>query len=290
MTSLLSPGRLLVVVGLLLLSQVSQGQGQVPSLEVDYTVPSGYVARPDGGGVAFGPQTPGDPGTPCAYVLMPPQPSKGSLDVDAGAALLAEAARAGLSRVNDQVIAMRGVAVEGWPYFLLALEFGGTAGGQNIYLNVMAMVFPAPADRVNVLIGAGSLARCTFNDVLFAQLFHSLRPRGWKNPGGNALERDLIGRWEGRGLSQHTFLAGGGYSRSAAGVLFDQTMSTGGGGRYSVRGDEITIAANASGQAPERFRVRIYDTLKFSQWQRAMTVLYDNRRPASVTEYIRIEQ
>jgi hypothetical protein len=285
----MSPGRLLVVIGLLLLSLVSQGQSQVASLEVDYTVPSGYVGRVEGGSLWIGPQAPDDARTPCVYALVPPRPSKGSLEPDAAAALL-ETGALGLSRINDQLFAMRGVALEGWPYFAVGGEFGGTVSGRNVHLKIMALVFPAEANRVNVLLGVGDPARCLFNDALFAQLFHSLRPRGWKNPGGNALERDLIGRWEGRGLSQHTFFAGGGYSRSAAGVLFDDPKSTGRDGRYTLRGAEITIPPRVSGQAPERFRVYIYDKLNNSQWQRTMTVLYDDRRPIDAAEYIRIER
>jgi hypothetical protein len=154
----------------------------------------------------------------------------------------------------------------------------------------MAMVFPAPASRVNVVFGFGDMGPCRFDDVPFAQLFHSLRPRGWPNPARNALERDLIGTWDGRSLSRHTFLADGRYSSSASGVLHDRTISGEGDGRYAVRGSEITITPRVAGRAPERFRVSIYDRWNNVRWQRALGVLYDDARPPYVAEYVRAAQ
>ena len=150
----------------------------------------------------------------------------------------------------------------------------------------MAMVFPAQANRVNLVFGLGGADRCNFDDVPFAQLFHSLRPRGWPSPVGNALERDLIGTWGGSRLSGHTFLADGRYSRRASGVLNDRAISGEGDGRYTVLGSEITITPRIAGQAPERFRVYIYDKWHILRWARAMTVLYDDGRPPSVAEYV----
>jgi hypothetical protein len=154
----------------------------------------------------------------------------------------------------------------------------------------MAMVFPAPAHRVNVVFGLGGMGQCAFDDVPFAQLLHSLRPRGWPNPARNALARDLIGTWEGRGLSGRTFLADGRYSSSAAGALHGWTISGEGDGRYALRGAEITITPRAPGFAPERFLVHIYDKWNNFRWQRTMSVLYDGASPPYVAEYVRAAQ
>lgn len=153
----------------------------------------------------------------------------------------------------------------------------------------MVMVFPASANRVNAVFGVGNPAECNFNDVPFAQLFHSLRPHGWSSPAGNALERDLIGTWEGRMLSGHTFHASGGYSSSAAGVLHGSAVSAEPDGRYALRGSEVATTTRA-GRAQERFRVYISDKWNNGRWERTMTVLYDDRRPPSVAEFVRAGQ
>jgi hypothetical protein len=269
-----------------LLSAASQAQSPVASREVDFTVPSGYAAKTENALLWLVPQNPADVRTPCVYGFAPPLPSKASLEADAEAALV-ETIAGGMRRTSDYRIARRGVAAGGWPYFLTGGHFQGQFGGQNADLAVMAMVFPASAGRLHVLFGIGNPAGCTFNDVPFAELFHSLRPRGWSSPAGNALERDLIGAWGGSRLSGHTFLADGRYSSSAAGALFGSAVSGATNGRYALRGSEISITPGIAGQAPERFHVDIYDTWNNSRWQRAMTVLYDDRKPPYVAEYVR---
>lgn len=282
--------RLLVLVGLLALSVAARAQSGAASIEVDVTPPSGYVARADGGLLWIVPQTPDQTGKSCIYGFSPPRPSKGSLEADAEAALVDETVGAGMRRTNDYRIAMRGVAAAGWQYFLSGGNFLGQSAGGTGYLTVMAMVFPATANRVTVALILGGAAQCTLNDVPFAQVFHSLRPRGWSSPAGNALERDLIGAWGGSALSGHTFSADGSYSSSAAGMLNGNAISGGVDGRYALRGSEITITPRATGQAPERFRVHVYEKWNSVRWQRAMTVLYDERRPPYVAEYVRAAQ
>ena len=285
----LAVGRLLVLVGLLVLPVGLRAQGGPVALEVDYTAPDGYVARPEGGMLWMTPQVPGPVSPPCLYALMPPRPSKGSLDADAEAAL-GETAAAGMQRSSDYRIARRGVAAAGWPYSLVGGNFSGqNAAGGFVNLAVMVMVFPAPANRVNVIFGVGNPAECFFNDVPFVQLFHSLRPHGWSSPAGSALERDLIGRWEGRMLSGHTFDANGRYSRSAAGLLHGDAISAEPDGRYTLRGSEVTTTTRA-GRAQERFRVYISDKWNNGRWERTMTVLYDDQRPPSVAEFVRVGQ
>ena len=279
-----SLGRFLVVVGLLALAVASRAQGGAASLELDFTVPSGYVARQEGGTLWLVPQTMGDVRTPCYFGFAPLRPSKGSLEADAEAALGAETVE--MRRTNDYRIARRGVAAAGWPYSLSGGNFEAKTAAGFIYIAVMAMVIPASANRVSVVVGFGNAAGCAFNDVPFAQLFHGLRPRVSPSPAGNAQERDLIGTWGGSRLSGHTFLADGRYSRSSAGVLHGRTLSGEGDGRYAVRGSEVTITPRVSGQAPERFRVSIYDKWHIDRWQRAMTVLYDESGVPSVAEYV----
>src|SRR4029453_10883538 len=158
------PGRLLVVVGLLALPIALRAQSGAASLEVDYTVPSGYVAKPEGGVVWLSPQTMGPVSPPCVYGLAPPRSATGSLEADAEAALAETVAGGRMRRTNDYRIARRGVAAAGWPYFLSGGNFQGqTAGGEALYLAVMAMVFPAPANRVNVVFGVGKLSEGLFN-------------------------------------------------------------------------------------------------------------------------------
>jgi hypothetical protein len=282
--------RLIVFGAVLALPVALRAQSRPAWLEVEYAVPSGYVERYEGGELAFLPQNPNDVRTPCLYGLLPAGPSSGSLEADAETALAGAAGSIGLQRSNHYRIARRGVAAAGWPYFLLGGEFQGRSqAGDTGYLAVMAMVFPASTNRVNVLIGFGRLGACMFNDASFAQLFHSLRPRGWSSPAGNGLQRDLIGAWGGSMLSGHTFYADGGYSSSAAGELYGKLISGGAEGRYALRGSEVTVTTRA-GQASERFRVSIYDNWNNSRWERTMAVLYDDRRPPYVNEFVRSAQ
>ncbi len=285
-----SLGRILVIVGLLSLPQSLRAQGGAASLELDVTAPSGYVTRQAGGSVWLVPATPGDVSTRCNFALAAMRPSKGSLEADAEAALVAETVESGMRRTSDYRIAMRGVAAAGWHYFLSGGNFEAQTAGGPVYIAAMAMVIPASANRVSVVVGFGSAAGCNFNDAAFAQLFHSLRPRGAPIPAGNALERDLVGNWQGRTLSNHSFDATGRYSRSSAGQLYGKLISGEGDGRYTVRGSEITITPRVAGQAPERFRVHIYDKWNNSRWERTMTVLYDDRMPPYAAEYVLVAQ
>jgi hypothetical protein len=279
--------RLLVLVGLLALPVSSQAQSGAASIEVDVTPPSGYVARLEGGLLWVKPPAP-QPATSCIYGISPPRPSKGSLNADADAALVDETVGAGMKRTSESRIGMRGVAPDGWQYFLSGGSFQAQNAGGYAYLTVIAMAIPATASRVSVILVLGNAAQCNLNDVPFAQFLHGLRPRGWSSPGGNALERDLIGEWQGSMLSGHTFFADGRYTSSAAGMLQGKPISGGVDGRYALRGSEVTITPSATGQRPERFRVHVYDNWTGTRWQRAMSVLYDERQ--YVAEYIRAGQ
>jgi hypothetical protein len=277
--------RLLVLVGLLALPVASRAQSGAASIEVDVTPPSGYVTRLEDG--ALWVRLPNSqPGTSCVYVVSPPRPSKGSLEADAEAALVDVTSVEGMRRTGEYRIAMRGVALAGWQYFLSGGNFQAQNAAGTLYLTVIAMIIPATANRVTEVHVIGGADQCNLNDVPFAQFFHGLRPRGWSSPAGNALERDLIGAWQGSALSGHTFFADGRYSRSAAGMLRGKPISGEADGRYALRGSEITI----SGRAPERFRVHIYEKWNIGRWQRAMTVLYDEKKPPYVAEFVRAAQ
>ncbi len=78
----------------------------------------------------------------------------------------------------------------------------------------MTMAFPAGPGRVNIVWGVGNPARRTLDDLAFARLFHSLRPRGWNSDEGKALSRDLQGLWRNSqsvGVARHKFMANGRY-------------------------------------------------------------------------------
>lgn len=266
------------------------GPGAAGQLEVEFDVPPGYVARREGGAVVLAPKTPGE-ATPCAYGLSPPRPSRGRLDADAQAAL--PAALPGWERKGDAYNAMRGTAPAGWPYYWIRADLQRLAGGTYEYVTAMAMVFPAGAGRVNVVWGFGNPARCLLDDVSFARLFHSLRPRGWSSDGGKALIRDLEGTWrnsERSGMQQYRFVAGGRYEYGIGTItqlgFFERTSSSVADGRYEVRGNEIVLTPDRKDRKASRHLVRVYDEYALGRWTRAMSLL-DER--GDEVQYHRIE-
>jgi len=286
--TLLSQPRLLAVVAVLATPVAAYAQSA--ALEIDYAVPSGYVAGRQEGVVVLAPQ-PSNLLAKCRYAFKPPRPSSESLDAAAQADLDSETVQSGMRRTSASQVARQGVAPAGWRYFLLGGEFEAQSAGGSRYLAIMVLAIPTSPGRVSVVLGVGSVGGCTFDDVGFAQLFLSLNPRGWANPSGNVLTRDLIGEWQGSRLSGHTFLADGRYFNSAAGVVLGQAIPLEGSGRYAVSGAQITITPHAEGRPQERFRVFIYDKLNNGRWQRAMSVLYDERKPSPyVAEYVRAGQ
>jgi len=168
--------------------------GSIPGgeIEVDFDAPPGYASRRDGRMIVLTPTTV-DEKTPCAYGVSPARPSSGMLDADARAALLE--ALPGWQIKSDSYNAMRGVAGAGWPYFWFRTDVQRLVGGSYEYATAMTMAFPAGQGRVNIVWGVGNPARRTLDDLAFARLFHSLRPRGWSSDGGKALSRDLQGTW-----------------------------------------------------------------------------------------------
>jgi hypothetical protein len=269
--------------------------GSVPAseIEVDFDAPPGYVSRRDGPMVMLAPTTV-DEKTPCAYGLSPARTSTGKLDADARAALLE--ALPGWQIKSDSYNAMRGVAGAGWPYFWFRTDVQRLVGGSYEYATAMTMAFPAGQGRVNIVWGVGNPARCTLDDLAFARLFHSLRPRGWNSDGGKALSQELQGTWRNSqrvGIAQYKFMANGRYefgigTTTRMGTL-ERTSSSVSDGRYELRGSELTIIPDRRDRGASKYRVRIYDEFVLGRWTRAMSLLDENAKPALEAQYMRIE-
>jgi hypothetical protein len=269
------------------------GSASAGEIEVDFEVPPGYVSRRDGPMVVLTPTTI-DEKTPCAYGLIPARPSSGMLDTDARAALIE--VMPGWQLKNDSYNAMRGIAGAGWPYFWFRTDVQRLVGGSYEYATVMTMAFPASPGRVNIVWGIGNPARCTLDDLVFARLFHSLRPRGWSPDGGKALSRDLQGTWRNSqrvGIAQYKFMANGRYEFGIGTVtsigLLERTSSSVSDGRYELRNAELTVTADRRDRGVSKYRVRIYDEFVLGRWTRTMSLLDDNANPASEVQYMRIE-
>lgn len=273
----------------------AQGPGPAPAgeIEVDFDVPPGYVSRRDGRMVVLMPTT-ADEKTPCAYGLSPARPSGGTLEADARAALLE--VLPGWQIKGDNYYAMRGAAGAGWPYFWFRTDVQRLSGGSYEYAAAMTMAFPAGPGRVNIVWGVGSPARCTLDDLTFARLFHSLRPRGWSPDGGKALSRDLHGTWRNSqrlGIAQYRFMPDGRYEFGIGTVtttgLLERTSSSVSDGRYELRGAELTVTPDRRDRGASRYRVRVYDEFALGRWRRAMSLLDENANPALEVQYMRVE-
>ena len=160
----------------------------------------------------------------------------------------------------------------------------------------MTMAFPAGPGRVNIVWGVGNPARCTLDDLAFARLFHSLRPRGWSSDDGKALSRDLQGTWRNSqrvGIAQYKFMANGRYEFGIGTVtrmgLLERTSSSVSDGHYELRGAELTINPDRRDRGVSKYRVRIYDEFVLGRWTRAMSLLDESAKPALEVQYMRIE-
>ncbi len=265
----------------------------IGEIEVDFDAPAGYDSERDGRMVVLTPKTI-DEKMPCAYGVSPARASKGMLEADARAAILE--ALPGWQIKSDSYNAMRGVSDAGWPYFWFRTDVQRLAGSSYEYATAMTMAFPAGQGRVNIVWGVGSPAHCMLDDLAFARLFHSLRPRGWNSDGGKALSRDLQGTWRNSqraGLAQYKFLANGRYEFGIGTVtrmgLFEKTSTSVSDGRYELRGSELTIIPDRRDRGPSKYRVRIYDEFVLGKWTRAMSLLDESAKPALEAQYMRIE-
>jgi hypothetical protein len=160
----------------------------------------------------------------------------------------------------------------------------------------MTMAFPAGQGRVNIMWGVGNPARCTLDDLTFARLFHSLRPRGWTSDGGKTLARELQGTWRNSqrlGIAQYRFMAGGRYEFGIGSItttgLLERTSSSVSDGRYELRGAELIITPDRRDRGPTKYRVRVYDEFVRERWTRAMSLLDEGANPALEVQYMRVE-
>jgi len=269
------------------------GSASANEIEVDFDVPPGYASRREGPMVVLTPTTI-DEKTPCAYGVSPPRPSSGNLEADARAALLE--VLPGWQLKSDSYNAMRGTAGAGWPYFWFRTDVQRLVGGSYEYATAMTMAFPAGPGRVNIVWGVGNPARCTLEDLAFARLFHSLRPRGWTSDGGKALSGNLQGTWRNSqrlGIAQYKFLGQGRYEFGIGTVtnigLLERTSASVSDGRYDLRGAELTITPDRRDRGVSKYRVRIYDEFVAGRWTRAMSLLDEGAKPALEVQYMRIE-
>jgi hypothetical protein len=265
----------------------------VSTSNLGFDVPPGYMQERNGGMVILSP-APVSERTPCVYGIAPDRPATGNLEADAEAALF-QAVVPGFRRLDDRHAAMRGVSAAGWSYVWYRAALEGDLGGQRQAVNAMAMVLPAGTGRVHVVWGIGSIARCLLDDATFEQLFHSLRPAGWKSDGGQALTRDLLGTWRytaSAGVQQFVFTADGRFdrdlgNRARVGVS-ERTSTTASGGRYTVRDGELMLAPDHRPQSPDRYRVRVYDEWYQGSWKRVLAML-SGGDPPLVIPYYKIE-
>jgi hypothetical protein len=269
------------------------GSAPAGELEVEFDVPPGYAATREGSRIVLTP-TAGREKTPCAYGLSPARPSQGTLEADARAAILE--VLPGWQLKSDHYNAMRGNAGAGWSYFWFRTDIQKLIQGSYEYATVMTMAFPASSGRVNIIWGVGVTGRCMSDDIAFARLFHSLRPRGWTSDGGKALAQELQGTWRNSqsvGMVQYRFMADGRYEFGIGTVtrmgLFERTSSSVADGRYALRGAELTVTPERRERGVTKYRVRIYDEFVLGRWTRAMSLLDESANPALEVQYMRVE-
>jgi hypothetical protein len=190
---------------------------------------------------------------------------------------------------------MKGTSHTGWPYFwnTAGLWQGPSAASQRA--TAMAMAVPAGPGRVHVIWGRGT-PLCTFDDAASVKLLLGLRPRGWVSDEGKALARDLLGTWRwtygsANMIMQYTLTADDRFvldtgSTTRLGVT--ETTATGTrGGRYSLRGSELSLTRD-SGER-KVYRVRVYDEFALGAWKRVMSLLDESATPQATVDYYRVD-
>jgi hypothetical protein len=269
-------------------------QVQASSEDLGFVLPSGYIQQRNGDVVILAPATVDDR-TPCVYGLAGRRPTTGNLEADAEAALL-NLVVPGWRRLDDRYAAMRGTSAAGWSYVWYRAAFEGDLGGQRQAVNAMAMVLPAGRDQVHVVWGMGNIAKCLLDDVSFEELFHGLRPPGWRSDGGQTLTRAVLGTWRftaGAGLQQLTFKADGRYERGLGtsthiGVT-EQTSATATGGRYTIREGELVLTPDHRPASPDRYYVRVFEEWIPGRWKSSMALFDSRAKPPLVVRYYRLE-
>jgi hypothetical protein len=263
--------------------------------DLAFTVPAGYVQQRQGDVIILAPANAG-PQNPCVYGVAGRHAYTGSLEAAAEAALT-QVVVPGWQRIDDRHAAMRGTSADGWPYVWYRAAFRGNMGGQQTAVNAMALVLPAGPGQLHLVWGMGNIAHCLTDDATFEALFHSLRPPAWTPDGGQALTKAIAGTWRftagPAGMHQLTFRADGRYARdlgSTARVgVMESTSATATDGRFALRNGELTLTADHRPQAPDRYRVRVYDEWYQDRWKPAMTLVNVGVTPPTVVQYYRVE-
>jgi len=247
---------------------------QVKPDDLGFTTPASYLQQRQGDVVVLAPANAG-PQHPCIYGLAGRHAYTGSLETAAEAALT-QVVVPGWQRLDDRHAAMRGTSADGWPYVWYRAGFRGNMGGQQTAVNAMALVLPAGPGQLHLVWSIGNIAHCLADDATFEALFHSLRPPAWTPDGGQALMQAMAGTWR--------FTAG-----SARVGVMERTSSQATGGRFALRSGELTLTADHRPQAPDRYRVRVYDEWYQGAWKRAMTLVDVSATPPTVVQYYRVE-
>ena len=268
--------------------------GAPGEVEIDFDVPPGYVVGREGPNVVLSPLK-NDQQTPCTYGISQPRPSRGSFDADAESALLD--VYPGLQRIDDRRRIMKGTSATGWPYFWNKADLWQGPSAFSQRASAMAMAIPAGAGRVHMIWGRGT-PFCTFDDVSFVKLFLGLRPRGWVSDEGKALAREILGTWRwttgyssANMMMQYTFSPDGRFildSGSTTQLGITERTSTGTrGGRYSLRGNEITLTRDSGDR--KAYRIRTYEEFSLCGWKRVISLLDESASPQATVEYFRVD-
>lgn len=268
----------------------STGSGEIA---VDFDVPPGYTRERDGQMVVLRPTTVSE-ATPCFYAIGPARPSSGSLETDAKKAITEPLQ--GWQVKGDNYGLVRGIGDGGWPYFAVRTDLQQLSGGTYQYLSARAMAFPSANGRVNIVWGIGPISHCTGEEVPFARLFHSLRPRGVVSDGGQALARELQGTWQNsqrHGLGRFKFLPGGRYESGIATSsrlgIYESRYSSVTDGKWKLNGSELVLTPDRRDRETERFRVRIFENKIGETWWRMMFMLDESKTPPLDVRYEGIE-
>jgi len=269
--------------------------GQMKPDDLGFTVPSGYLQQQQGGVIILAPANAG-PQNPCVYGLAGRHAYTGSLE-NAAEAALTQVVVPGWQRLDDRHAAMRGTSADGWPYVWYRAAFRGNMNGQQTAVNAMALVLPAGPGQVHLVWSMGNIAHCLADDATFEALFHSLHPPAWTPDGGQALTKAMAGTWRftagSAGMHQLTFRPDGRYARdlgtmARVGVM-ETTSSQATDGRFALRNGELTLTADHRPQAPDRYRVRVYDEWYQDRWKPAMTLVNAGITPPTVVQYYRVD-
>lgn len=261
-------------------------------IEIEFIPPAGYKPERNGSVIILKPATVSEQ-TPCVYGISPSRASKGNLEMDARDALLEPLP--GWQVKGDKYNGMRGKGADGWQYLWLRTDVQ-LPGPTYQYLSAMSMAVETGPNRVGIIWGFGNPAKCTLDDVSFARLFFSLRPRGWTPDGGRALERDLVGTWrntQSSGMAQYKFASDNHFEYGLGTItrmgIFETTAASALDGRYDLTGATLVMTPSVRGRAASRHKVRIYDEYVTGRWTRAMSLLSEEGGKALDVQYMRVE-